>query len=74
MRKSGVAGKYVRTVQVMYQGTNSVDVRRRSDTWVQGGGRIISNISSQPSLFTLVRDRLTGKIRQESPWTIKFIM
>ena len=67
VRESGVAEKHVRLVQDMNE--SSTD---GSDGWFQGGGRTASKISSDPLIVCNVMDRLTGEVRQESPWTVMF--
>ncbi|KAK3530487.1 hypothetical protein QTP86_024399 [Hemibagrus guttatus] len=54
MRKSGVAEKYVRVVQDMYEEQDSGEVCCRLDRGVQSG----------------VMDQLSEEVRQESPWTM----
>ena len=44
----------------------------RCDRGVPGGGGTASRISSEPLLVAMVMDRLTGEVRQESPWTMMF--
>ena len=51
MRKSGVAEKYVRVVQDMYEDCNSGEVCCRCDRGVEGGGGTASGISSEPLLI-----------------------
>ncbi|KAK3528823.1 hypothetical protein QTP70_011718 [Hemibagrus guttatus] len=62
MRKSGVAEKYVRVVQDMYE-------RSRTVVWcaVLHQGSALS-----PFLFAIVMDQLSEEVRQESPWTMMF--
>jgi len=73
MRKSGVAEKYIRVVQDMYENSETV-VRCAvglSDSFrVRVGLHQGSALS--PFLFAIVMDRLTDEIRQESPWTMMF--
>lgn len=73
MRKSGVAEKYVRLVQDMYENSTTVvrcAVGRTGDFKVEVGLHQGSALS--PFLFALVMDRLTDEVRQESPWTMMF--
>ncbi|KAK3507345.1 hypothetical protein QTP70_014832 [Hemibagrus guttatus] len=67
MRKSGVAEKYVRVVQDMYERSRTVV---RCDRGVQSGGGTASSFS--PFLFAIVLDQLSEEVRQESPWTMMF--
>ena len=73
MRQSGVAEKYVRIVQDMYEGSvTSVRcaVGMTEGFQVQVGLHQGSALS--PFLFAMVMDRLTDDARQESPWTMLF--
>ena len=69
MRKSGADEKYVRIVQDMYE--NSVTAVRCSaglmDSFKVKVG-LHQGSALSPFLFTMVMDRLTDEIRQESPW------
>ncbi|KAJ8375265.1 hypothetical protein SKAU_G00058450 [Synaphobranchus kaupii] len=73
MRKSGVAEKYVRSVQAMYE--DSVTVVRCAvgvtEAFKVGVG-LHQGSALSPFLFAMVMDRLTDKVRQESPWTMMF--
>ncbi|KAK3533658.1 hypothetical protein QTP70_024032 [Hemibagrus guttatus] len=62
MRKSGVAEKYVRVVQDMYE---------RSRTVVKCVG-LHQGSALSPFLFAIVMDQLSEEVRQESPWTMMF--
>lgn len=44
----------------------------RTDRWVQGGGKIISDINSEPFLFAVVMERLTDEVGKEILWTLVF--
>ena len=73
MRKSGVAEKYVRVVQDMYESCKTVvrcAVGVTEDFKVEVGLHQGSALS--PFLFALVMDRLTDEVRQEAPWTMMF--
>lgn len=59
MRKSGVADKYVRVVQSMYEDRVTA-VCCWSDRWVQGGGGITSRIDSEPFLICSGDGQLDG--------------
>ncbi|KAK2891510.1 hypothetical protein Q8A73_017175 [Channa argus] len=73
MRTSGVAEKYVRVVQDMYESCKTVvrcAVGVTEEFKVEVGlhqGSALSHF-----LFALVMDRLTDEVRQESPWTMMF--
>ncbi|KAK3562874.1 hypothetical protein QTP86_011116 [Hemibagrus guttatus] len=73
MRKSGVAEKYVRVVQDMYERSRTV-VRcaggQTEEFKVEVGLRQGSALS--PFLFAMVKDQLSEEVRQESPWTMMF--
>ncbi|KAK3514261.1 hypothetical protein QTP70_012099 [Hemibagrus guttatus] len=73
MRKSGVAEKYVRVVQDMYERSRTV-VRcaegQTEEFKVEVGLHQGSTLSS--FLFAIVMDQLSEEVRQESPWTKMF--
>ncbi|KAK3528866.1 hypothetical protein QTP70_011743 [Hemibagrus guttatus] len=73
MRKSGVAGKYVRVVQDMYERSRTVvrcAVGQTEEFNVEVGLHQGSALS--PFLFAIVMDQLSEEVRQESPWTMMF--
>ncbi|KAK3550868.1 hypothetical protein QTP70_007369 [Hemibagrus guttatus] len=73
MRKSGVAEKYVRVVQDMYERSRTVvrcAVGQTEEFNVEVGLHQGSALS--PFLFAIVLDQLSEEVRQESPWTIMF--
>ncbi|KAK3546783.1 hypothetical protein QTP86_001528 [Hemibagrus guttatus] len=73
MRKSGVAEKYVRVVQDMYERSRTVvrcAVGQTEEFKVEVGLHQGSALS--PFLFAIVMDQLSEKVRQESPWTMMF--
>ncbi|KAK3568429.1 hypothetical protein QTP86_006942 [Hemibagrus guttatus] len=73
MRKSGVAEKYVRVVQDMYERSRTVvrcAVGQREEFKVEVGLHQGSALS--PFLFAIVMDQLSEEVRQESPWTMMF--
>ncbi|KAK3512400.1 hypothetical protein QTP70_008742 [Hemibagrus guttatus] len=73
MRKSGVAEKYVRVVQDMYERSRTVvrcAVGQTEEFKVEMGLHQGSALS--PFLFAIVMDQLSEEIRQESPWTMMF--
>ncbi|KAK3520102.1 hypothetical protein QTP70_013583, partial [Hemibagrus guttatus] len=73
MRKSGVAEKYVRVVQDMYERSRTVvrcAVGQTEEFNVQVGRHQGSALS--PFLFAIVMDQLSEEVRQESPWTMMF--
>ncbi|KAK3536393.1 hypothetical protein QTP86_008847 [Hemibagrus guttatus] len=73
MRKSGVAEKYVRVVQDMYERSRIVvrcAVGQTEEFKVEVGLHQGSALS--PFLFAIVMDQLSEEVRQESPWTMMF--
>ncbi|KAK3512516.1 hypothetical protein QTP70_015650 [Hemibagrus guttatus] len=73
MRKSGVAEKYVRVVQDMYERSRTVvkcAVGQTEEFNVEVGLHQGSALS--PFLFAMVIDQLSEEVRQESPWTMMF--
>ncbi|KAK3522013.1 hypothetical protein QTP70_021391 [Hemibagrus guttatus] len=72
MRKSGVAEKYVRVVQDMYERSRTVRcaVGQTEEFNVEVGLHQGSALS--PFLFAIVMDQLSEEVRQESPWTMMF--
>ncbi|KAK3542749.1 hypothetical protein QTP70_001883 [Hemibagrus guttatus] len=73
MRKSGVAEKYVRVVQDMYERSRTVvrcAVGQTEEFNVKVGLHQGSALS--PFLFAIVMDQLSEEVRQESPWMIMF--
>ncbi|KAK3522213.1 hypothetical protein QTP70_032774, partial [Hemibagrus guttatus] len=73
MRKSGVAEKYVRVVQDMYERSRTVvrcAVGQTEEFNVEVGLHQGSALS--PFLFAIVMDQLSEEVRQESPWTMVF--
>ncbi|KAK3543045.1 hypothetical protein QTP70_009313 [Hemibagrus guttatus] len=73
MRKSGVAEKYVRVVQDMYERSRTVvrcAVGQTEEFNVEVGLHQGSALS--PFLFAMVMDQLSEEVRQESPWTMMF--
>ncbi|KAK3520880.1 hypothetical protein QTP86_014219 [Hemibagrus guttatus] len=73
MRKSGVAEKYVRVVQDMYERSRTVvrcTVGQKEEFKVEVGLHQGSALS--PFLFAIVMDQLSEEVRQESPWTMMF--
>ncbi|KAK3567338.1 hypothetical protein QTP86_019605, partial [Hemibagrus guttatus] len=73
MRKSGVAEKYVRVVQDMYERSRTVvrcAVGQTEEFEVEVGLHQGSALS--PFLFAIVMDQLSEEVRQESPWTMMF--
>ncbi|KAK3549648.1 hypothetical protein QTP86_005387 [Hemibagrus guttatus] len=73
MRKSGVAEKYVRVVQDMYERSRIVvrcAVGQTEEFKVKVGLHQGSALS--PFLFAIVMDQLSEEVRQESPWTMMF--
>ncbi|KAK3562277.1 hypothetical protein QTP86_033344 [Hemibagrus guttatus] len=73
MRKSGVAEKYVRVVQDMYERSRTVvrcAVGQTEEFNVEVGLHQESALS--PFLFAIVMDQLSEEVRQESPWSMMF--
>ena len=73
MKKSGLAEKYVRIVQDMYDdSTTSV----RCAVGVTEGFKVKVGLHEgsalRPCLFALLLDRMTDDIREEAPWTTLF--
>ncbi|KAK3543099.1 hypothetical protein QTP70_010645 [Hemibagrus guttatus] len=73
MRKSGVAEKYVRVVQDMYERSRTVvrcAVGQTGEFNVEVG--LHQGSAPSPFLFAIVMDQLSEEVRQESPWTMMF--
>ncbi|KAK3542975.1 hypothetical protein QTP70_008094, partial [Hemibagrus guttatus] len=73
MRKSGVAEKYARVVQDMYERSRTVvrcAMGQTEEFKVEVGLHQGSALS--PFLFAIVMDQLSEEVRQESPWTMMF--
>ncbi|KAK3537276.1 hypothetical protein QTP70_007003 [Hemibagrus guttatus] len=73
MRKSGVAEKYVRVVQDMYERSRTVvrcSVGQTEEFKVEVG--LHQGLALSPFLFAIVMDQLSEEVRQESPWTMMF--
>ncbi|KAK3512525.1 hypothetical protein QTP70_015643 [Hemibagrus guttatus] len=73
MRKSGVAEKYVRVVQDMYERSRTVvrcAVGQTEEFKVEV--RLHQGSALSPFLFAIVMDQLSEEVRQESPWTLMF--
>ena len=73
MRKSGLAGKYVRIVQDMYD--DSITAVRCAIGVTEGfevKARLHQGSALSPCLFALVMDRMTDDIREEAPLTMMF--
>ena len=73
IRKSGMAEKYVRLVQDMYEGSEIVvrcAVGTTESFKVKVGLHQGSALS--PFLLAVIMDRITDKVRKEPPWTIFF--
>ena len=73
MRKSGVAEKYVRLVQDMYEGSKTV-VRCAVETTESFKVKVGLHRGSalSPFLFAVIMDRLTDEVRRELLWTMLF--
>ncbi|KAK3570616.1 hypothetical protein QTP86_023805 [Hemibagrus guttatus] len=73
MRKSGVAEKYVRVVQGMYERSRTVvrcAVGQTEEFKVEVG--LHQGLALSPFLFAIVIAQLSEEVRQESPWTMMF--
>ncbi|KAK3539458.1 hypothetical protein QTP70_008492 [Hemibagrus guttatus] len=73
MRKSGVAEKYVRVVQDMYERSRTVlrcAVGQTEEFKVEVG--LHQGLAMSPFMFAMVMDQLSEEVRQESPCTILF--
>ncbi|MCI4385399.1 hypothetical protein PGIGA_G00049990 [Pangasianodon gigas] len=73
MRKSGVAEKYVRVVQDMYERSRTVArcaVDQTEEFKVEVG--LHQGLALSPFLFAMVMDQLSEEVRQESPCTMMF--
>ncbi|KAK3528964.1 hypothetical protein QTP70_014145 [Hemibagrus guttatus] len=73
LRKSGVAEKYVRVVQDMYERSGTV-VRCAVGQTEEFKGEVglHQGLVLSPFLFAIVMDQLSGEVRQESPCTVMF--
>ena len=73
MRKSGLAEKYVRIVQDMYDGSTTAV---RCAVAVTEGFEVKVGLHQgsalSPCLFAMMMDRMTDAIREEAPWTMMF--
>ena len=73
MTKSGIVEKYVKLVQDMYEGSETVvrcTVGTTESFKVKVGLHQRSALS--PFLFAVIMDRLTDEVRREPPWTMLF--
>ncbi|KAK3534487.1 hypothetical protein QTP86_015162, partial [Hemibagrus guttatus] len=73
MRKSGVAEKYVRVVQDMYERSRTVvrcAVGQTEEFKVEV--RLHQGLALSPFLFVIVMDQLSEEVRQECPWTMMY--
>ena len=73
MRKLGIAEKYVRLVQDMYEESERV-VRCSTETTESFKVKVGLHQGSalSPFLFRVIMNRLTDKVRREPPWTMLF--
>ena len=73
MRKSGLAEKYLRIVQDMY---DDIKTAARCAVGVKEGFAVKVGLHQgsalSPCLLAMVMDRLTDEIREEAPWTMMF--
>ena len=73
MRMSGLAEKYVRIIQDMYDDSTTAV---RCAVGVTDGFEVKVGLHQgsalSPCLFAMVMDRMTDEIREEAPWTMMF--
>ena len=73
MRKAGLAEKYVRIVQDMYDDSTTAV---RCAVGVTEGFEVKVGLHQgsalSPCLFAMMMDRMTDEIREEAPWTMMF--
>ena len=74
MRKSGMQEKYVRLVQDMYEGSETV-VRCAVGTVERFKVKVGLHQESalNPFLFVVIMGRITDEVRREPPWTMLFV-
>ena len=73
MRKSRVAEKYVKVVQDMYENSvTTVTCAVGMTEWFKVEVELHQGLALSPFLFAMVMNRLTDKVRQESPWNRMF--
>ncbi|KAK3535468.1 hypothetical protein QTP70_016891 [Hemibagrus guttatus] len=72
MRKSGVAEKYVRVVQDIYERSRTVVRCAVDQTEFKVEVGLHQGSALSPFLFAIVMDQLSEEVRQESPWTMMF--
>ena len=73
MRKSGLAEKYVRIVQDMYDGsTTAVRCAVGVTEGIEVKVGLHQGSALSPCLFAMMMDRMTDEIREEAPWTMMF--
>ena len=73
MRESRMAEKYARLVHNMYEESKTVvrcAVGTAKSFKVKVG--LQQGLALSPFLFAVVMDRLTEKVKRESPWTMLF--
>lgn len=64
MRKSGSASKYTKVVPDIYE--NSKICRSGwSVRWIKDGDRLHQGSALGPFLFAVVKDKLTGEVKQQ---------
>ena len=73
MRKSGMAKKYLRLVQDMYEGSETVMrcVVGTTESF-KVNIRLHQRLALSLFLFPVIMDRLTDEIKREPPWTMLF--
>ena len=73
MRKSGIVEKYVKLVQGMYEGSETVvrcAVGTTESFKVKVG--LHQGLALSQFLFAVIMDRLTDEVRRKPPWTMLF--
>ena len=73
MRKSGIAEKYMRLEQDMYEGCKTLVrcVVRTAETFQVKVG-LHQGSALSPFLFAVIMDRITDEVRSKPPWTMLF--
>ena len=73
LRSAGVAETYIRVIQDMYDGSETI-VRCAVGTTQAFGVKVGLHQGSalSPFLFAVVMDQLTTEVRRDTPWTMMF--
>ena len=72
MRKSGIAEKYVRLVQDMYESETVVRCAVGTTETFKVKVGLHQGSALSPFQFAVIMDRLTDEVRREPPWTMLF--